>query len=96
MHTSCLYFSLTPEGRTAIYRQRMPPFPISLRRRQISNLIRGIDSPLGVSLVSCVFVPPLMRSVTPHKVERPASEEEVRETTQHRHSLRRARCTPCG
>ena len=30
--------------------------------------------------MSCVFVPPLMPSVTPHKVDRPASEEEVRET----------------
>ena len=59
----------------------MSRFPISLRRRKIPNLIRGIDSPLGISLVSCVFVRPLMPGVTPHKVERPASEEEVCENT---------------
>ena len=40
---------------------------------------------------------PVNSSVGPHKLERPAREEEVHEThAHHRHSLRRARCTSGG
>src|SRR5262249_897915 len=78
--------------------RRLPPWGVKcLVTAPLPLHLAAEEAGMSIKTLEPITNAPAQLCVTPHKVERPASEEEVREThAHHRHSLRRARCTSGG